>query len=469
LLLTEFTLTEVSRALGILAVLVLAAASFRRYIPGIRRLYLPNSVVAGFVGLALGPQLLGALFDESRMSDGLFGLTTIDVWAALPGLLINVVFASILLGKKLPPLNAIWRSSAPQVMFGAMLSFGQYMWGLALALLILVPVFGMSPLTGGLLEISFTGGHGTAAGLSQTMIDLGFPEGPDLALGLATVGLVAGIVVGTLLINRAVSSEKITIARQEKVEKGPETDLGRIDLHDVPEELEPDPATSPLTMTVGAISLAIGLGWLFQELLVSIEVLITSAARQNSLIGQIPLFPFTIIGGAALQVVLSARGWAHQVPRKYVNQASGVALDLLIAAAIATLSLSTIGANAIPFALMATVAVVWSVVAFVYLAPKFYGTRWFERGMGDFGQSSGTVASGFLLINMSDPAGISGASEPYGYKQLLFEPILGGGLITALSLPLIYRLGAGWSLVGATFATLVCLIIGVRLKKSEQA
>jgi len=103
--------------------------------------------------------------------------------------------------------------------------------------------------------------------------------------------------------------------------------------------------------------------------------------------------------------------------------------------------------------------------AFLWLAPRFYGHRWFERGIADFGQSSGTVASGFLLVDMSDPSATSGARESYGYKQLLFEPFLGGGIVTALALPLIDRLGATWALVGATFLTLLMVLLGVQMQK----
>jgi glutamate:Na+ symporter, ESS family len=50
----------------------------------------------------------------------------------------------------------------------------------------------MNPIAGALIEIGFEGGHGTAAGLAGTFETFGFAEGADLALGLATVGLVAG-------------------------------------------------------------------------------------------------------------------------------------------------------------------------------------------------------------------------------------------------------------------------------------
>lgn len=38
-----------------------------------------------------------------------------------------------------------------------------------------------------MVALGFEGGHGTAAGLRQTFIDLGYPEGADLALFTASV------------------------------------------------------------------------------------------------------------------------------------------------------------------------------------------------------------------------------------------------------------------------------------------
>ncbi|MFK8024383.1 MAG: sodium:glutamate symporter, partial [Ilumatobacter sp.] len=291
----------------------------------------------------------------------------------------------------------------------------------------------------------------------------GFAGGADLALGLATVGLLGGLLVGTLLINRAVRSNSIEIAREEEVPFDHEVDLGgEPDLDAVPERDLPDPATSPITIVVGAIACSIMVGWLIQQAMIGVEASLADVAADETFVGDIPLFPFTIVGGAIVQIVLTLRRWSHLVPRRTVNQTSGLALDLLITAAIATLSLSTIGDNAVPFALMAVAALAWSTVAIIWLAPRFYGPRWFERAIGDFGQSSGTVASGFMLIDMSDPAQQSGARDSYGYKQLLFEPFFGGGVVTALSVPIIARSGLTASLIVATVFAVLTMTAGVR-------
>ena len=217
---------------------------------------------------------------------------------------------------------------------------------------------------------------------SRTRTDHGFAEGSALALGLATVGLLGGILIGTVLVNRAVRSDKIHVAREDGVDPHePSHELDRMDTAPVPEGMDPDPATSPLTVAVGAILLAILIGWVIQQALIGTEALISGKAAHDTFMSEIPLFPFTIVGGALLQLVITARGWSHLVPRALINQIAGLALDLLITAAIATLSLQAIGDNIGPFLLMLAVGFAWSIAAVYYIAPRFYGSRWFERAI----------------------------------------------------------------------------------------
>ena len=75
--------------------------------------------------------------------------------------------------------------------------------GLALAGLVLVPLFHVNSAFGTLLEIGFEGGHGTVGGLSQTYEDLGWKEGGALGFTVATCGMVLGVSLGMTLINLA--------------------------------------------------------------------------------------------------------------------------------------------------------------------------------------------------------------------------------------------------------------------------
>jgi glutamate:Na+ symporter, ESS family len=86
--------------------------------------------------------------------------------------------------------------------------------------------------------------------------------------------------------------------------------------------------------------------------------------------------------------------------------------------------------------------VAWSVTGVLWLGPRFFPEQWFDHAITDYGQSQGNVATGFILAEMSDPAHTTGAAVGYGYKQLFYEPFLGGGVLTALSVPLIIGIGS---------------------------
>lgn len=91
--------------------------------------------------------------------------------------------------------------------------------------------------------------------------------------------------------------------------------------------------------------------------------------------------------------------------------------------------------------MLSITGIAWNVSAFIFLGPHLLPAYWFERGIVDMGQSMGVTSTGLLLLRMVDPDNQSGAFESFAYKQLLFEPIVGGGLFTAAAPPLIARFG----------------------------
>src|SRR5262249_31037862 len=175
----------------------------------------------GFRMLGLGPEGLGRMTGGA----GLFSDTTFAVWRVLPGLLINVMCAALLLGERLPSLKTIWRRSGSHVIFAGMMSAGQFAVGGILALLVLGPVFGLTDKAGALIEMSFAGGHGTLAGLTPILVESGVGDLPEVGLGVATIGMVTGIVIGTMLVNYAVKSRTISIARHEPTSAKEDLDI----------------------------------------------------------------------------------------------------------------------------------------------------------------------------------------------------------------------------------------------------
>ncbi len=426
----------------LIGLLLLAGRFVRQKLQILRSLYLPSSVVAGVLALLLGPQVLGAIAPDSAPGAmGAFSEPVIEVWRQSPGVFINVVFAALFLGETLPNPRDIWQKAAPQIAFGQSLAWGQYVIGSLVAMTILVPVFGMSPISAALIEIAFEGGHGTAAGMSGTLAELGFPDGADLAVGLATVGIVAGIVTGTLLAQWGRSKGYIT----KTVEAGVEPQVGHQSPADRALEaararLNRDLLVDPLSLNIGFVGAAIALGWLILQGLAGIEAL-TWGRTGFVLIPYVPLFPMTLIGGILVQILLVRLGIDALIDRRLMERIAGVALDVVVVSALATISLQVLGSNFAAFLILAIVGIIWNVAAFLWLAPRILPTYWFERGIGDLGQSMGVTATGILLLRMVDPDNRSGAFESFAYKQLFFEPIVGGGLFTAAAPIMIHELG----------------------------
>jgi glutamate:Na+ symporter, ESS family len=470
------TLQDVFIAVILIVVVILVGKLARNWINVLQRLYLPSSLLGGMVALLLGPQALGWLVqsiwgEKAALAEGLWPQRILDVWSQMPGLLISVVFAGLFLGKTIPKPGQIWRRAGPMVMHGQALAWGQYVVGLLLAIFVLTPVWGVSPLAGGLIEIGFEGGHGTAAGLADTFTELGFEDGADLALGLATVGVVAGVLLGTLLINWGIARGHLP---RPDPEADPSDEAEELSEHETREATHRPPqmrdkAIDPLSVHLGFVGLAIVIGWALLRALSWLEATLLVPLGWPALMEHIPLFPLAMIGGVILQVIAARTGWAGRIDRQLMNRISGTALDLLIVAAMGTLSLAALGAHFWVFVLLCVAGIAWNVFGLLVLAPRMFPENWMQNGVANFGQGIGMTVVGLLLVRMSDPQDRSGAMEAFGYKQLLFEPIVGGGLFTAASLPLISQFGPVAVLIGVSIVMTGWLVCGLWIFRPERS
>lgn len=453
-----FNLTDVFFAFLILGILLLIAVFIKQKIPLLQRLYIPESIIAGALALLLGPEALGSL-KLSFANDGIFSDSIQNIWLESPEVLINIVFAALFLGENIPNPKDIWQKTAPQVAFGQSLAWGQYAIAIALVTFVLVPIFDIDPLAGTLIEIGFEGGHGTAAGMATTLDKLGFPEGGNLALGLATVGIITGIVGGTLLIQWGEKRGYV----QQRLNSGTRSPIAVKKATEISVTKTPaleNIGVDFLTINFGFIAVAIVIGWLILKALFWLESIFWGKMGLE-LIDDVPLFPMTLIGGIIIQVIMNRLDLDFLIDRQLQEKIAGMAIDLLIASALASIDLTVLGENIGVFLSLALAGITWNIIAFVYLAPRIIPINWFERGLGDMGQSMGVTATGILLIRMVDPDNKTAAMSSFAYKQLFFEPIVGGGLFTAAAPVLITQFGSISILILTTSLLIFWLIFGV--------
>ncbi|WAV89076.1 sodium:glutamate symporter [Oxalobacter aliiformigenes] len=374
----------------------------------------------------------------------------------MPGFLINIVFAGLFLGTAPTSLKKIWHLAAPQFCFGQIIAWGQYVVGLGLVFFLLAPVFNVPDVFGNLLEIGFEGGHGTVGGLAETFRELGWQAGADLGYTVATCGMILGIVIGMILINIAVRRGYVRDVRtfddRETLER-----IGFFRREKQPlagkQTVSPDSVDS-LALHIALVGIAILIGYGIKQLLILTDGMTPASFRELHIMQSLPLFPLCMIGGVLLQLFLRKTRLDMLADHGQMKRITGAALDFLVVAAIASIRLEFVIAYWAPLSLLVLAGIVWNVFAVMYIGPRIFENAWFERSIAEFGQAMGVTATGLMLLRTVDPKSKTVAMEAFGYKQLLHEPVMGGGFWTSLAVPLV-MLGKGMMIWFVSIAILV--------------
>jgi ESS family glutamate:Na+ symporter len=433
-----------------LSLLLLFGKYLRSRFVFLQKLFLPASVIAGFIGLFLGPYVMGKYVVTVIPQE------IMNSWALYPGRLINVVFACLFLGFSVPSIKSIWKEGGPQLCYGWVVGMGQYMVGVGISVILLTPVFGVPHFFGCLLEIGFSGGHGTAAGMAEAFQQLGFAPGSDLGLMSATVGVISAVVFGMAMINMAArrgytkvikSPKQLTIGEMRGLipeEERPHGSYQTISPH----------ALEPFAFHAAFVGVAILIGWF---MLKSIQSL--SANMEPDLFKSFPLFPLAMLGGLFIQIFAGKTGLSKYLDRRTFDRILGLALDFLVISAIASIKLDVFLAYFWPFSILMIVGLLWVIFATWFIAPRMLPDAWFERSITEYGMQTGVTALGLLLLRVADPNFKTPAAKSFGFKQILYEPMMGGGFITAAAPLLIYTYGVGFSYAVGFVTIIIALVI----------
>lgn len=408
-------------AFGGLSLLLACGFALRLMVPLLGRLMLPVSLVGGFVGLAAGPYGLRLVPADVEA-----------IWTSLPGLLINIVFACLFLGAPVPSLRSVAKTAGPLVRFSLVNAVGQFSLALLLVWLLLTPVFGVHPLFACLIEVGFSGGHGSASAMGPVYVRLGFPAGGALGQMSATIGILTGVIGGVFLIQWAARRGQAraidpTGARLQNAS-------GLLS----PEARRPiafatvsGAVIEPMTLHFAVAMLAVLIGWALQAVL----------SRVHPALENLPVFPLAMLGGLALQRMADRTRTSQWLDRGTFERLTGASLDLLVVAAVATMRLDLFLQNLAPFAILMVVAIAWCVGSVIWLAPRMLQDDWFEQAIVTFGTQAGVAAVGLMLLRIADPQHRTTAAQAFAARSMVLSPLLGGGLVTATMPLLILQFG----------------------------
>lgn len=419
-----------------LGILLIIGIFIRLKVPLFKKYFIPSSLIAGTLGVIFG-----------KYGFDLLPHAMIDTWENLPARLITVVFAPMLIGITIPDFRKLSHYVGPQVLFSYFQDLLQIAIPLFLSVFLFGPVWGINDLFALNVELGWSGGHGSAAGMMDVFKQYGFADGGPLGMTSATIGLIVGIMGGMVLINWGVRRGETTAIQSY--------DTLIQDVKDICPKSEQQPGSmvtinkdvvEPFAFHASLIAIAILLGWFAQKLIAKTFAI------------SLPLFPLAMLGGLAVQIVISKTKWNEIVDKKTLQRLQGLALEFLIVAAIASMKIPVIVEYAVPLLIQHTIILIFTFSAF-FLGRYFFKENWFEHSLAIFGTMTAMIAVGVMLIRTIDADNRTNVQQVYAMRSLFTGPMIGGGLVTSLMPLFVTSYGALKVAIVLTILSLLCIPI----------
>ncbi len=403
----------------------------------LERFGLPIAVICGIVGILIGPY-------------GVFNFLTKEttsIWEESLTPLLSIVFATLMLGRSIPDLKGLIKPIGNQFLLALALGFGQFFVGGLVVKYLLPESINVNPLMGCLIEVGFEGGHGAAAIIGNSFNKLGFPEGLDLGLAMATIGLLSSSLIGSLFI---LLGRIFKITNQTEFIENRENKDFKFNINIFAD-------LRILLVNVGFAGLAIFIGILLLKTIRLSSTFFGDFSKE--VINSLPVFPLILIGSLLIRYVLEKTEKTAFISQILQREMGILSTDLLIFSAMASLNLSTVMNNLSTILLLTIFGLLWNILCIAFFSYFVFDNFWFEKGLVEFGNSTGVVASGLLLLRLADPNNLSKTLPIFTSKQLFAQLLLSGGFFTVLSPFLLSRIGLTyWTELCGALSLLVVII-----------
>jgi glutamate:Na+ symporter, ESS family len=416
--------------------LLLAAFVLRVRIKLFQWLFLPASIIAGFIGLLFGPNGCGWL----PLSDG---------FDSYPGLLIALIYAALPFASDTADFHALSDCTRRLWSYSVFAVVMQWVVGLLLTLLVL-RLFWPDLHTGFgvLLASGFVGGHGTAAAVGAAFSELGWKQAGTLAMTSATVGILGSIAGGIVWIRWGTRTGRTRfISRFDELPEALRTGLLPQDTRSTSgEETVAANVLDPLMFQCAIVLLGFLCGFYLKALWASIFPTFV-----------LPLFSLSFVAALMIRRLLLRTGLLSLVDQRSIRRISGSLTDLLIVFGIASIQFPVIVQYAVPLAILFTVGFVLCGLIVWLFGPLFLGDDWFEGALFTWGWITGVMAMGMALLRIVDSEHRSRVLDSFALAYLFVIPVE-VGLITFV--PQLMAHDMSWLVFAATALIAALLLSG---------
>ena len=385
--------------IGIISLLLLVGKLMRVKIKWVQKLFIPPSLLAGFIGLACGPHGFDIL-PLSNQTGTYAGILIAFIFGALPLTSQKTKGDNKEIGK-------MWVYSQTGMLL-------QWAFGGLLGLLILNHIWPLNPAFGITMPSGFCGGHGTAAAIGQAFGQLGHDEILTLAMTAATFGIVASVILGLIFVKWGAKNKHTTYLADYK---------------DLPSELRtgllpPEKRESIGESTCSSISidsLTFNLAIICSIALGGYGISKLAAHFMPGF--ELPVFSCAFVFGILFKKLLDKTRASESICPQTVGHISGAMTDYLVAFGIASIKLSVVLEYIVPLAILLLSGLAVTLIYVFFMARKLMKECWFEKALFTWGWFTGTMAMGIALLRVVDPKMKSRCMDSYALAYLFIAPV----------------------------------------------
>lgn len=398
------------------------------------------ALLAGFLGLFLGPQFLNVLPFSGEIGN-------------YPSILIAVLFGSMFVGTRgKVSVKSVLKGAGDTMLVNGASEMMQYAIFILIGVTVLPMAFsGINDAFGLMLPAGFVGGHGTAAAIGGVLTDAGWADASTIGQTFATVGLLGGILLGVALIN--VGARK----GWTKVIKGAD---------ELPEEmltgLVPEGKAAPLgKSTTNGVSID-SLTWHACLVLVSVGMAYLANEGLKIVLPGVsfPTYGLALLCGVVVQLILKAVKLDFNVDKDVITHIGSSATDFLVVFGIASIKVSVVVQYWVPIVALSVLGFLFATAWTLFVSRRFFRDYWFEHGIYIFGMSTGVLATGVILLRITDPEFRTGVLEDFGLAWIVLSVM--DALIVAFA-PLFVVAGQGVGFSLTLIAVSVAALVACRL------
>ena len=385
--------------IGIISLLLLVGKLMRVKIKWIQKLFIPPSLLAGFIGLACGPHG----FDILPIS---------EQTGTYAGILIAFIFGAL-------PLTS-QKTKGNQQEIGAMWVYSQtglllqWAFGGLLGLLVLNKIWPLSPGFGITMPSGYCGGHGTAAAIGQAFGQLGHDEILTLAMTAATFGIVGSVILGLIFVKWGAKKKHTTYLADYK---------------DLPSELRTGLLPQEKRESMGESTCSsISIDSLTFNLAIICAIALggygISKLAAHFMPGfELPVFSCAFVFGILFKKLLDRTRASESICPQTVGHISGSMTDYLVAFGIASIKVSVVIEYIVPLAILLLSGLAVTLIYVFVMARKLMKECWFEKALFTWGWFTGTMAMGIALLRVVDPKMKSRCLDSYALAYLFIAPV----------------------------------------------